>query len=121
LPWSVAVEDPEDPARRLGVLTVRDRAVATSGGGARFVRDAAGRRRHHLLDARTGFPAEGCRSVTIVAPDAIVADGLATAVFVLGPERGLALIGRLTDVEALIVAADGTLHPSPGLREAIGR
>ena len=62
-----------------------------------------GVRYHHILDPRTGEPARGCRSVTIVAGHATVADGLSKGVFILGPERGMALVERLPDVEAVIV------------------
>ena len=60
-----------------------------------------------LLEPARTYPAEACQSVTVVAKEATVADALATAVFVMGPKRGLELVDRLAEVEALIVDADG--------------
>jgi thiamine biosynthesis lipoprotein len=68
-----------------------------------------------VLNPFTGFPARQCRSVTILAKDALSADGLATAVFVMGPERGLRLIEAMEEVEGLIVSADGKIIQSEGL------
>ena len=73
-------------------------------------------RYHHILDPDLGEPARGCRSVTIVADKAVLADALSTGVFVLGPEKGMALIERLPDVEGVIVAADNRVLVSSGLK-----
>jgi thiamine biosynthesis lipoprotein len=82
-----------------------DEAISTSGDYERyFVRD--GVRYHHLLDPRTGMPAEGSMSVTVVAPKAVLTDGYATGVFVLGPEKGIALLERL-GLGGVIITADG--------------
>lgn len=76
-------------------------AVATSGDYERFfVKD--GKTYHHILDPHTGYPAGKCVSVTVWTQMATDADILATAVFVMGPERGMELVERLDDVEALI-------------------
>ncbi|PIW84212.1 MAG: hypothetical protein COZ95_11075 [Nitrospirae bacterium CG_4_8_14_3_um_filter_50_41] len=64
------------------------------------------------MDPRTGYPAQGCRSVTIICPTVIMADAVATAVFVLGPEAGMALIDKIPDVQGLIVDELGEIHPS---------
>ena len=87
-------------------LFLTDCAVVTSGDYERFF-EYKGKMYHHILNPTTGYPAEACRSVTVVAKEATVADALATAVFVLGPKRGLELVDLLTEVEALIVDADG--------------
>ena len=76
-------------------------------------------RYHHLLDPATGKPARGCRSVTIVADDPQVADGLSTGVFILGPTEGMALIERLPDVEGIIVTARNEVLVSTGLKDKI--
>lgn len=82
--------------------------------GAPRVKD--GKRYAHILDPRTGWPASGCQSVTLVAATAMTADALATGVFVLGPEAGMALVERTPAVEAMIVDAGGQVHISSGLR-----
>jgi thiamine biosynthesis lipoprotein len=75
-----------------------------------------GTRYHHLLDPDVGEPARGCRSVTIVANRAVIADVLSTGVFILGPDEGMKLIEQLPDVEGVIVTADNEVLVSTGLR-----
>jgi thiamine biosynthesis lipoprotein len=74
-----------------------------------------GKRVHHIIDPRTGYPSAGCMSVTVVARSAMTADALATAVFVLGPEAGLALLEELPGVEGIVVDSDGKIGASKGL------
>jgi thiamine biosynthesis lipoprotein len=78
-----------------------------------------GRRYHHILDPDTGEPARGTRSVTIVTNRAVLADGLSTGVFILGPDAGLALIERLPDVEGVIVSDKNEVLISSGLRDTL--
>ena len=115
-PWKLGINDPRGaPDESFATVEVRDRTFSTSGDYERFfVKD--GQRYHHLLDPDTGRPARGSRSVTIVAPTATEADGLSTGVFILGPEKGMALVERLPDVEAVIVTADNRVLISSGLR-----
>ncbi len=113
-PWRIAVRHPRRDGH-LGVLTLgADTAVATSGDYENYF-EAGGERYHHILDPATGRPATGCISVTVVAPTAAVADALATAVFVLGPADGLALVELLADVEALVVDREGDIHLTSGM------
>ena len=70
------------PQRRLAEIRLRDRALATAGGGTQFF-EHEGQRYSHILDPRTGRPAEGLLSATVLAPTAALADGLATAFFVM--------------------------------------
>ncbi len=112
--WKIGIQHPRKKDAILATLELADTAVVTSGDYERyFERD--GVRYHHLFDPKTGQPARSCQSVTIVAPQAILADALATAVFVLGPEPGLELLRHFPGSEALIVAADGSTVTSPGL------
>lgn len=115
-PWRLGIQDPRGPGgSHFASLELSDATFSTSGDYERFF-DRDGVRYHHILDPDTGQPARGCRSVTIVAHEAIYADGLSTGVFVLGPEQGLALIERLPDVEGVIVTADNQVLVSSGLR-----
>jgi thiamine biosynthesis lipoprotein len=113
--WRVGIQDPRAPRGKIIFeLSLSDKAFNTSGDYERFVvKD--GVRYHHVLDARTGFPARGCRSVTILADDAFTADTLDTAVFAVGAEKGMALVEELPGVEAVIVDADNQVHVSSGL------
>ena len=103
--WVVGIA-PLDPDRAPGrILLLRDRAVSTSGDAERFV-EIDGVRYSHIVDPRTGLGLTGRSSVTVTAPDASTSDSLATAVSVLGPAEGLALVARTSGAEALIVAAN---------------
>lgn len=103
--WKVGVRHPWDEGCLLTVLPVTNRAVATSGSGARsFARD--GSLYGHILDPRTLLPVQGAVSSTVIAPSAMMADALATATYVLGPEEGLRFLNRLPEVEGIICAGD---------------
>lgn len=112
------IQHPREPDRVLATLELENEAISTAGDYERyFERD--GIRYHHILDPRTLQPARACQSVTIVAKEGVMADGLDTGIFVMGPERGMALIERLPDVEGVIVDAAGTVRVSSGLRHRL--
>jgi thiamine biosynthesis lipoprotein len=98
--WSVGIRHPRDHAALFDTFHVSDVAVCTSGDYERSSPNHP--TEHHIMDPRTGHSARGAASVTVVAPVAMVADGLGTAAFVMGPERGLALLER-HGVEGMIV------------------
>jgi thiamine biosynthesis lipoprotein len=113
-PWSVAIRDPRREGGVVAVLPLEDTAISTSGDYERyFERD--GVRCHHLIDPRSGRSPDALRSVTILAPDGLTAEGLSKTVFVLGAQRGLELIESLDGVDAVVVDAQGALHYSSGL------
>ena len=115
--WPVGIQHPRRSESILATLESNDEAISTSGDYERFFfKD--GIRYHHILDPRTLSPARLCQSVTIVAPDATTADGLATGVFVMGPEKGLALVERL-GIAAVIVDSQGRVTISSRLRNRI--
>jgi len=117
-PWTVGIQDPRDESKMAAAVKVTESAVATSGDYERyFTKD--GVRYHHILDPRTGFPARQCRSVTVLGDELIWADTLATAVFVLGPVEGMALIEKLPGIEVLIIDGEGTVGLSSGMKERI--
>jgi len=103
--WRIKIQDPAGGESGLGVVEVKNRAVVTSGNYQRFF-EIAGRRYSHIVDPRSGWPAEGVASVTVIAPQATLADGLATALSVLGETEGLKLIESLPDVECLMVVGE---------------
>ena len=105
-PWLVAIQDPRDPSGTRAVVELHDESISTSGDYERFfVID--GRRYHHILDPRTGAPATGSMSVTVIAHDGAMADALALGLFVLGPERGAAVVRSLPNVSALLIDPRG--------------
>lgn len=112
-PWVIYVAHPRDPQHPYATLRLDHGAVTTSGDYVKFF-DCDGVRYHHVIDPATGRPARRSVAVTVFAPTATEADALDTGLFVLGPERGLALVQRLGGVEALFFAPDLTVHMSPG-------
>jgi len=114
-PWNAGIRDPRgERDAYFAVATVKDHAFSTAGDYERFfVLD--GKRYHHILDPRTGYPATAARSVTIYAPDATTADGLDDAVLILGPTAGMRLVESLPGVGAVIVDGRNRVHVSKSL------
>lgn len=102
--WMIALQNPRDENDFITKIELNDKAIATSGDYERFFVDD--KSVHHIIDPRTGGSATELISVTIVADKAIDADAIATAVFVLGKDRGLKFVDSLGEVEALIITAD---------------
>jgi thiamine biosynthesis lipoprotein len=119
-PWEIAIRHPRNRERVIAVLPVSNTCVVTSGDYERFF-EHEGQRYHHIIDPRTGYPSTGCMSATVVAPDAAFADALATALCVLDPEQGLAIVAELPRVECLLIGMDDEIHVSQGLLGAVDR
>jgi thiamine biosynthesis lipoprotein len=116
-PWSVAIRDPRREGEVVAVLPLEDISVSTSGDYERYF-DDGDERVHHLIDPATGRSPRGIHSVTILARDGLRSEALSKAVFVRGVGRGLALVERLGDVDAIVVDDQGALHASSGLLHA---
>jgi thiamine biosynthesis lipoprotein len=118
-PWVSGVQDPRGAQGEFfAVLELSDHAFSTAGDYARsYVVD--GKRYHHIIDPKTGYPATACRSVTIWAPDATTADGVDDAVFILGPEQGLKLVASLDGVGAVIVDAKNRVFISERVKNKV--
>ncbi len=113
--WTVAIKNPIKNKNYLGRLEVNNMAVVTSGDYENFL-FIDGIQYSHIIDPRNGYPVKNARSVTVVCPDAEVADALATAVSVLGPLEGLALIDKIKNVECLLVNDQGEMFHSKNLQ-----
>jgi thiamine biosynthesis lipoprotein len=116
-PWQIAIKNPRHRGEVFAVLPVVNQCVQTSGDYERFF-EIEGKRYHHIIDPRTGRPSEGCMSATVIGPEATFGDGIATAMCVLGPEAGMAIIEQLDRVEAVLVGMDGEVHLSSGLAKS---
>ena len=110
-PWRIGIQAPDTGATLGYALDVSDVAVCTSGDYERVTADGL---QHHLLDPRTGQSARALASVTVVAPTALAADGLATAAFVVGPAAGLRLLER-EGVGGVLIAPDGSVRTTRDL------
>jgi thiamine biosynthesis lipoprotein len=117
-PWSIGIQNPRESQKTLGRIAVSDLAVATSGDYEKFF-IYQGKRYHHIFNPKDGFPAEDCQSVTILCKEGMMADALATAVFVLGLEKGYTLCQKLEGVDCLIVDKKGKMIFSLGLKDRI--
>ena len=113
--WTIKIADPKDKSRVLGILNINRLAIVTSGDYERFV-VFDGQRFAHIIDPRTGYPTTGIKSVTIVCPDAELADALATSVFVLGKEKGMELVNKIKNVECLMVTDQDEVITSKKLK-----
>jgi thiamine biosynthesis lipoprotein len=100
--WMIGVRNPLRPAERLAELQLRDQALSTSGSGTQFF-IRRGRRYGHILDPRTGRPAEGLYSATVIAPTAAEAEGLSTAFYVMGPAKVGEYCATRPDIAALLI------------------
>ncbi len=117
-PWRIGVRDPRAPGVLLGVAEVARGFVSASGDYERaFVRD--GRRYHHILDPRTGFPSEGPSGVTVIAEEIDAANGLSVAIMVLGKATGIRLIAATPGADGVIVDRDGSVWMSDGFRRRL--
>jgi len=116
--FSVGIQHPREDGAVLAWIDLKDEAISTAGDYERFF-ERDGVRYHHILDPQTLQPARGCQSVTVIAREGVWADGLDTGIFVMGPEKGMELVERLPDVEAIIVDAEGRLLVSSGLKQRI--
>lgn len=118
--WTVAILDPDDPGSYLLTMTVTGtKSVVTSGDYQRFF-ERDGARYCHILNPETLSPARnGLRMVTIVADEGFLADGLSTALFVMGLERGIEFWRAGNDFEAVWLTEDGTVTVTEGLEDRI--
>jgi FAD:protein FMN transferase len=117
-PWSIGIQDPRSSEKIMATVTISDSAIATSGDYEKFF-IYQGKRYHHIFNPKDGLPSDGCQSVTIICKEGMVADALATAVFVLGPEKGYVLCQKLKGVDCLIVDKEGKIILAPGLKSRI--
>ena len=113
--WRVGIANPHDPSVNLGVLTLTGQwYISTSGDYERYM-EFDGVRYHHIMDPATGYPADsGLSSVTVLADNGLLSDGLSTACFVLGREKGM-LLAQQYGAEALFVEKDGGIFTTPGM------
>lgn len=119
-PWHVGIQNPrqrDENDELLATVFLDAGGLSTSGDYQRYFIDK-GVRYHHLLNPQTGYPQSLCRSVTIVAPNATLTDSLATGIFILGPEKGLAVLEKLK-MGGIIVDKDGRIRMTEGLKDKV--
>ncbi|MGC6479615.1 MAG: FAD:protein FMN transferase [Flavobacteriaceae bacterium] len=112
--WTIALTHPLNPKDVLGVFDLENQAVVTSGNYEKY-HWIDGERYSHIIDPRTGYPSKGTISVTVFAPKAELADAMATAIFVLGPDIGVDLVNQIPQLEVLIVNEKGVIFTSKNI------
>ncbi len=115
--WNIGIKNPRQKSEAdelIAKARLTNKAISTSGDYERYFIEE-GRRFHHILDPKTGYPAGQCRSVTVISDSGVFADGFSTAVFVSGPDKGMELV-REAGVDAIIIDKDGGIHTTPGIK-----
>ncbi|MBE0538300.1 MAG: FAD:protein FMN transferase [Ignavibacterium sp.] len=114
--WIVGIQHPREINSIIKKIKLDGYSVATSGDYEQYF-EVDGVRYHHILDPKTGYPSRGLQSVTIINKSNAFADGLATAVFVMGKEKGMKLIKDLNDTEVMIIDSEENIFYSSGFEK----
>ncbi|MCL4491651.1 MAG: FAD:protein FMN transferase [Nitrospirae bacterium] len=118
--WNIGIKNPRqtgDDDEILAVIRLSDQAISTSGDYERyFIKN--GIRYHHILDPKTGRPAYGCRSVSVITKEGVFTDAFSTGVFVLGPRRGMEILKKM-GFDGIIVDSDGNILMTEGIKGKI--
>lgn len=117
-PWRIGIKDPRRANAVVAALPLEDASAVTSADYYRGF-EKGGKRYHHILDPRTGYPAGQSMTVTVVTRDAGLADVLSTVFFVLTPEKALQVAEKMPGVDLFLVTADGRILHTPGLRSKV--
>jgi FAD:protein FMN transferase len=114
-PWTIGIVNPNHAHQIFSYLEITDMALATSGNYEKYV-IIGGKRYSHTINPRTGLPVTGIKSVTIICPNAEVADAMATPVMIMGIEAGLHLINQMKDIEAIVIDDADRIYSSANIR-----
>lgn len=113
--WQVAITNPMNKKKAFAILPLDNRAIVTSGNYEKFV-IFDNKRYSHIIDPRTGYPASGIISATVLADKAELADALATSIFVMGLEAGIDRINQLPNIECIVIDDHGKVYQSNNVR-----
>jgi len=118
--WKIGIQHPRKQFELLATIKVDGKGVSTSGDYEQFFKKGK-KTFTHIFNPVTGYPANECQSVTVIADDAMTADALSTGIFVLGPEKGIKLAESLKNVEVMIVDSSGVIHQSSNFEKYLSR
>jgi thiamine biosynthesis lipoprotein len=113
-PWTIGIVDPNLSGKIFSYMTVTDMAVATSGNYEKFVL-INGEKYSHTINPRTGLPVRGIKSVTVITPNAEIADAMATPVTIMGIRAGLDMINQIKDMEAIVIDDNDIIYTTKNL------
>lgn len=114
-PWTVGIADPDRANNAFSFLEISDMAIATSGNYEKFV-VIDGVKYSHTINPKTGLPVTGIKSVTIICPNAEIADAMATPVTIMGIRAGLNLVNQVKGLGCIIIADDNSIYTSKNIR-----
>lgn len=114
-PWTIGIVNPNASHQIFSYLSITDRAIATSGNYEKFIQ-VNGKKYSHTIDPRTGLPVTGIKSVTIIAPNAELADAMATPVMIMGIQAGLYMINQIKNIEAILIDDNDSIYYSNNIR-----
>jgi thiamine biosynthesis lipoprotein len=113
-PWTVGIANPDAKHEVFSYMSITDMAVATSGNYEKFAM-IDGKKYSHTINPRTGLPVTGIKSVTIITPNAEIADAMATPVMIMGITTGLDMIDQIKDIEAVIIDDHDRMYTSKNI------
>ncbi|KFF73687.1 thiamine biosynthesis protein ApbE [Chryseobacterium sp. P1-3] len=113
-PWTIGIANPDNARLPFSYMNIADMAVATSGNYEKFV-SIGGKKYSHTINPKTGMPVTGIKSVTIICPNAEIADALATPVTIMGIEKGIGMINQIQQVECIIIDDENHIYSSKNI------
>jgi thiamine biosynthesis lipoprotein len=113
-PWTIGIADPNTSKHAFSYLDITNTSVATSGNYEKFIM-IDGKKYSHTIDPKTGLPVRGIKSVTIICPNAEIADAMATPVMIMGIKTGLNMINQVKGLACIIIDDDDMIHTSKNI------
>ena len=113
-PWTIGIANPDNAGLPFSYMNITDMAVATSGNYEKFI-IINGSKYSHTINPKTGLPVTGIKSVTIISPNAEIADAMATPVTIMGVRAGLNLINQIQHIECIIIDDDNKIFSSKNI------
>ena len=113
-PWTIGIADPNTARQAFSFLEVTNTSIATSGNYEKFI-TIGGKKYSHTIDPKTGLPVRGIKSVTIICPNAEIADAMATPVMIMGIKTGLNMINQMKGIGVIIIDDYDNIYTSKNI------
>jgi FAD:protein FMN transferase len=113
-PWAVGIANPDNITKAFSLLNISDMAIATSGNYEKFVM-INGKKYSHTIDPKTGLPVHGVKAVSIISPNAEIADAMATPVMIMGVKVGLDMVNQIRGLGCIIIDEDNKVYTSSNI------
>ena len=113
-PWTIGIADPDNASLPFSSINITDMAVATSGNYEKYI-EVDGKKYSHTINPKTGLPVTGIKSVTIISPNAEIADAMATPVTIMGVHSGLNLINQINYLACIIIDDHNKIYSSKNI------